>query len=114
MYIQSAFDMSTQEKINHETNSLCYIKDGFSKIVIVGGLLPFYVDEGDIVIGNVLFLHLIAVRDLESFISAELRDRLSLFCIIVCKLMDKKAITIGRCSCFHDYFGILTIDYRRK
>lgn len=54
MYIQSALDMPTQEKIEQETNSLRHIKDGFPKIVIVGGLTPSYVNEDGISIINVI------------------------------------------------------------
>lgn len=54
MYIQSALDMPTKEKIDQETNSLRHIKDGFPKIVIVGGLTPSYVNEDGILIINVI------------------------------------------------------------
>ena len=54
LYIQSALDMPTQEKIEQETNSLRHIKDGFPKIVIVGGLTPSYVNEDGISIINVI------------------------------------------------------------
>lgn len=54
MYIQSALDMPTQEKIDQETNSLRHIKDGFPKIIIVGGLTPSYVNEDGIFIINVI------------------------------------------------------------
>ena len=54
MYIQSALDMPTQEKINQEINSLRHIKDAFPKIVIVGGLTPSYVNEDGISIINVI------------------------------------------------------------
>ena len=48
VYIQSALDMPTQEKIDQETNSLRHIKDGFPKIVIVGGLTPSHVNTDGI------------------------------------------------------------------
>ncbi len=54
VYIQSALDMPTKEKIAQETNSLRHIKDGFPKIVIVGGLTPSYVNEDGISIINVI------------------------------------------------------------
>lgn len=54
LYIQSALDMPTQEKIEQEINSLRHIKDGFPKIVIVGGLAPSYVNEDGISIINVI------------------------------------------------------------
>ena len=54
MYIQSALDMPTPEKIDQETNSFCHINDGFPKIVIVGGLTPSYVNTDGISIMNVI------------------------------------------------------------
>ena len=36
IYVQSAFALSTQEKIDQETNSLRRIDDGFQKIVVTG------------------------------------------------------------------------------
>lgn len=54
MYIQSALDMPTPEKIDQETNSLRHINDGFPKIVIVGGLTPSYVNTDGISIMNVI------------------------------------------------------------
>ena len=54
MYIQSALDMPTQEKMDQETNSLRHIKDGFPKIIIVGGLVPSHVNEDGISIINVI------------------------------------------------------------
>lgn len=46
--------MPTQEKIDQETNSLRHIKDGFPKIVIVGGLTPSHVNADGISIINVI------------------------------------------------------------
>ncbi len=54
LYIQSALDMPTQDKIDQETNSLRHIKDGFPKIVITGGLIPSYINEDGISIINVI------------------------------------------------------------
>ena len=54
MYIQSALDMPTPEKIDQETNSLRHINDGFPEIVIVGGLTPSYVNTDGISIMNVI------------------------------------------------------------
>ena len=56
VYIQSVLDMPTQEKIDQETNSLRHIKDGFPKIVIVGGLTPSHVNTDGISIINVIDL----------------------------------------------------------
>lgn len=52
-YIQSALDMPTKEKVNQEQKSLLQIKDGFHKIIIVGGLTPTYQNEEGIVIMNI-------------------------------------------------------------
>lgn len=54
VYIQSALDMPTSEKIVQETNSLKRINDGFQKIIIVGGLAPSYINEDGIIIMNVI------------------------------------------------------------
>ena len=54
VYIQSALDMPTQEKIDQETNSLLHIRDSFPKIVIVGGLTPSHVNTDGISIINVI------------------------------------------------------------
>ena len=42
------------EKIDQETNSLRHIKDGFPKIVIVGGLTPSHVNTDGISIINII------------------------------------------------------------
>lgn len=52
-YIQSALDMPMKEKVNQEQKSLLQIKDGFHKIIIVGGLTPTYQNEEGIVIMNI-------------------------------------------------------------
>ena len=54
MYIQSALDMPTPEKTDQEIKSLRHIKDGFPKIVIVGGMSPSHVNEDGISIINVI------------------------------------------------------------
>ena len=54
IYIQSALDMPTQEKIEQETASLRHIRDGFPKIIITGGLTPSYVNEDGISFINVI------------------------------------------------------------
>lgn len=46
--------MPTIEKLQQETNSLRRIKDGFPKIIIVGGLTPSYINEEGIIIMNVV------------------------------------------------------------
>ena len=47
VYIQSAYALSTLEKENQELASLSKLRDGFRRIVIVGGLQPTYInDEG--------------------------------------------------------------------
>lgn len=53
-YIQSALDMPTPEKVEQETNSLLRVNDSFQKMIIVGGLAPSYINEGGIVIINII------------------------------------------------------------
>jgi predicted AAA+ superfamily ATPase len=52
-YIQSALSLATQEKLEQELNSLLHIKDGFQKMVIVGGLTPTYQNDAGIVFMNI-------------------------------------------------------------
>lgn len=54
VYIQSALDMPTSEKVQQETNSLRRVNDAFQKIIIVGGLAPSYINEDGIIIMNVI------------------------------------------------------------
>jgi uncharacterized protein len=52
-YIQSALELPTEEKRQQELNSLLSIKDGFRKIIIVGGIAPTYQDENGVLMLNV-------------------------------------------------------------
>ena len=52
-YIQSAFALPDEEKMNQEQQSLLHIKDGFQKVIIVAGLTPSHRNEV-----GVLFLNL--------------------------------------------------------
>ena len=52
-YIQSAFALPTQEKVNQEVGSLRSIGDSFRKIVITGGLSPTYQNEDGIIFLNI-------------------------------------------------------------
>lgn len=52
-YIQVAYALPTQEKIDQEMNSLLKIKDGFTKYVIVGTPTPTYQNDDGIIIMNV-------------------------------------------------------------
>ncbi|MDR0939606.1 MAG: ATP-binding protein [Mediterranea sp.] len=52
-YIQSAFDMPTQAKVEQELNSLSRIKDNFQKMIIVGGLAPTYQNDEGVILMNV-------------------------------------------------------------
>ncbi len=52
VYIQSAYALRTQEKENQELASLRKLKDGFRRIVIVGGLQPTYMNEEGVFIVN--------------------------------------------------------------
>ena len=49
-YIQSAFALPDQEKINQEQASLIHIPDSFKKIMIVGGNTPIWRNEKGITI----------------------------------------------------------------
>ncbi|MBO4698387.1 ATP-binding protein [bacterium] len=53
VYIQSAFALPTQEKQEHEFNSLKHIGDNFQKVVIVGGTQPTYRNDDGILILNI-------------------------------------------------------------
>lgn len=52
-YIQFAYALPTQDKIDQEMNSLLKIKDGFTKYVIVGTPTPTYQNDDGIIIMNV-------------------------------------------------------------
>lgn len=52
-YIQVAYALPTQDKIDQEMNSLLKIKDGFNKYVIVGTPTPTYQNDDGIIIMNV-------------------------------------------------------------
>ncbi len=54
LYIQSALDMPTPEKVVQETNSLLRLNDSFQKMIIVGGLAPSYINDDGIVIMNII------------------------------------------------------------
>ncbi len=54
IYIQSALDMPTPEKVAQEKRSLLQIKDSFQKMIIVGGLAPSYINDDGIVIMNII------------------------------------------------------------
>ena len=56
-YIQSAYDMPTEQKRQQEEKSLLNIKDSFKKIIIVQGISkPYYDDNGIMIIGLKNFL----------------------------------------------------------
>lgn len=52
-YIQSAFAMPTDEKMEQELNSLKKINDGFKKFVIVGYMSPTYQTDDGIAVMNI-------------------------------------------------------------
>ena len=57
MYIQSAFEMNSEEKIAQEKNSLLHVKDAFKKMIIVkDDIKPRYDDDGILTIGVFDFL----------------------------------------------------------
>ena len=53
IYVQSAFDLPSEEKQEQEFRSLRQIKDNFQKVVIVGGLQPTYRNDDGILILNI-------------------------------------------------------------
>lgn len=56
-YIQSAYEMASQGKIEQEKNSLTRIGDFFKKIIVVKGYMKPKIDEDGIVrIGLINFL----------------------------------------------------------
>ena len=54
LYIQSALDMPTPEKVVQESNSLLRVNDSFQKMIIVGGLAPSYINDEGIIIMNII------------------------------------------------------------
>ena len=52
VYIQSAYAMPTEQKMQQELNSLQHIGDSFQKVVIVAGLQPTYRNNDGILILN--------------------------------------------------------------
>ena len=52
LYVQSAYAMPTQEKMEQELRSLLHIGDSFQKVVIVGGLQPTYRNDNGVLIVN--------------------------------------------------------------
>lgn len=54
VYIQSAYAMETEEKRDQELTSLRKLRDGFSRIVIVNGLQPTYMNEEGVYIINLM------------------------------------------------------------
>lgn len=64
VYIQSAYAMETEEKRNQELTSLCKLRDGFRRIVIVNGLQPTYMNEEGVYIINLMDF----LRDPEKYI----------------------------------------------
>ncbi len=53
IYVQSAFDLPSEEKQEQEFRSLKQIKDNFQKVVIVGGFQPTYRNDDGILILNI-------------------------------------------------------------
>lgn len=52
IYVQSAFALDTDEKLEQEFSSLIHIKDSFQKVVITGGSQPTYRNDNGILILN--------------------------------------------------------------
>ena len=53
IYIQSAYALPSEEKIEQELRSLKQIKDSFQKVVIVGGMQPTFRNDDGILILNI-------------------------------------------------------------
>ena len=47
-YIQSAYRLANEDKMEQETRGLRKIGDSFRKIVVVDGVQPFYTDESGV------------------------------------------------------------------
>ncbi len=52
IYVQSAFALDTDEKLEQEFSSLIHIKDSFQKVVITGGTQPTYRNDNGFLILN--------------------------------------------------------------
>lgn len=53
VYIQSAYEMTTEDKVRQEINSLTRLTDGFRRIVITGPLQPTYMNDDGIYFVNI-------------------------------------------------------------
>lgn len=54
LYVQSAYALPDEEKVEQELRPLRLIKDNFQKVVIVGGLIPTHYTEDGILILNII------------------------------------------------------------
>ena len=54
MYVQSAYALPDEEKVEQELRPLRMIKDNFPKVVIVGGLIPTHKTEDGILMYNII------------------------------------------------------------
>lgn len=54
MYVQSAYALPDEEKVEQELRPLRMIKDNFPKVVIVGGLIPTHKTEDGILMHNII------------------------------------------------------------
>lgn len=54
LYIQSAYALPDEEKVEQELRPLRLVKDNFQKIVIVGGLIPTHQTEDGILMYNII------------------------------------------------------------
>lgn len=54
MYVQSAYALPDEEKVEQELRHLRMIKDNFRKVVIVGGLIPTHTTEDGIQMLNII------------------------------------------------------------
>lgn len=54
MYVQSAYALPDEEKVEQELRPLRMIKDNFPKVIIVGGLIPTHKTEDGILMYNII------------------------------------------------------------
>ena len=54
IYVQSAYALPDEEKVEQELRPLRMIKDNFRKVVIVGGLIPTHSSDDGILMYNII------------------------------------------------------------
>ena len=69
IYIQSAYEMSHEDKIHQETKSLKRLSDSFRRVIITGPLQPTMMDEYGIMYVNIFDFLDHPAQYLESLVS---------------------------------------------